>query len=347
MKALRLHAVNDLRLDEVDKPEISGKEILVRVKACGICGSDIPRTFRLGTKVNPVTLGHEFSGIVEKVAASEDQDLIGKRVSVFNIAPCHQCEACSKGDYAHCEHISYLGTRLDGGFAGYCRVPSRFNLVVCDHETVSDQALAMMEPMSVALHVIRKAEPLPWNSMLIIGAGPIGILAARWAKVFGVKKILLIDVVPEKIDFAKEHGVDAVSAENADMAVKKMFGAADITIEGTGSSAGLAQAVKLTTHGGKIILLGNPAASVSLEVQQYSELLRKELTIKSTWNSYYGNDPVNEWRFGMEALADGRMEVDDLVTHTADLGHIKELFEKINDKRVLACKAMLVNEERC
>ena len=116
MKAYNLHGINDLRYENVDNPELNKEWALVKVKASGICSSDIPRIFTKGTYHFPTIPGHEFSGIVEQVNSSR-KELIGKRVSVFPLIPCKKCTQCKLGHYEMCESYDYIGSRRDGGFA--------------------------------------------------------------------------------------------------------------------------------------------------------------------------------------------------------------------------------------
>ena len=160
MKAMRLHAVNDFRLDEIEKPVPRGEEILVKIGACGICGSDIPRVFELGTRVYPVALGHEFSGTVVEVGDEKNRDLIGKRAAVFPLIPCRQCPPCKIGSYCQCENYDYLGSRSNGGFAEYCLVPSRWHLVFSENPDVDLEELCMVEPICVAQHAISMQEKI-------------------------------------------------------------------------------------------------------------------------------------------------------------------------------------------
>ena len=126
MKAARLHAVGDLRCDGVEIPVPHGKELLLRVGACGICGSDLPRVFEHGSSNGryPLTIGHEFAGEVVAVGEEADASLVGARGAVFPLIPCRRCASCAVGLYAMCENYDYLGSRRDGGFAEYCLVPS-------------------------------------------------------------------------------------------------------------------------------------------------------------------------------------------------------------------------------
>ena len=124
MKAYVLHGINDLRFEEVARPESKADEALVRVMAAGICGSDIPRIYTTGAHRHPLIPGHEFSGVVEQVGSEENRKWMGKRVGVFPLIPCHQCEPCRRKAYEMCRSYGYLGSRQDGGFAEYVAVPA-------------------------------------------------------------------------------------------------------------------------------------------------------------------------------------------------------------------------------
>ena len=128
MKALNLHAVGDLRYEEVPDPVREKGEVLMKVRACGICGSDIPRIFKKGTYHFPTIPGHEFAG---EIVDADNKELIGKRAAVFPLIPCRQCAACETGNYAQCSHYDYYGSRRDGGFAEYIAV-KEWNLVFFD-----------------------------------------------------------------------------------------------------------------------------------------------------------------------------------------------------------------------
>lgn len=128
MKAWVLHGVDDIRFEEVERPHPADDEVLVAVKAVGICGSDIPRIYKTGAHFHPLILGHEFSGVVEKTGALIEPKWEGKRVGIFPLVPCRECVACRKQQYELCRNYSYLGSRRDGGFAEYVSVPE-WNLI--------------------------------------------------------------------------------------------------------------------------------------------------------------------------------------------------------------------------
>lgn len=267
---------------------------------------------------------------------------------MFNIVPCQQCSRCLVGDYAHCESISYLGTRIDGGFAEYCLVPSKFNLVVCNENEIPFEMLCMAEPSAVALHATRAADIKPWETELILGAGPIGILAARWAHYFGVEHVVAADIVQEKMNFARTHGVETIDVRDAASYISDITGGkgVDVVIEGTGSGAGWVSALNAVSAGGRIVLLGNPQRDVVVPTENYSTLLRKELTLKSVWNSYYGEAPVNEWKFVIDKMERKLFNPMDLITQKSKLEEVPSLFEDIYQHKIVSCKAVYSAQQK-
>ncbi len=245
MKASQLFKIGEFRTVDVEVPVPHGKELLVKVGACGICGSDIPRIFELGTSKQkyPLTLGHEFGGEIVSVGEDADPGLVGKRGAIFPCIPCRKCDPCLTADYAMCLDYDYLGSRSDGGFAEYCLVPSEWHFVESTNPNLSDDAMGMVEPCTVAQHAVRKSGLTAGQSILIFGAGPIGQMAARWAKIFGASLVVLVDVLEEKVEFAKARGNIVLNSMtmNIDEEFRKLNNGkpADIVIEGTGAGAAL------------------------------------------------------------------------------------------------------------
>jgi Threonine dehydrogenase and related Zn-dependent dehydrogenases len=351
MKAARLHAIGDFRVDEVPVPRPGGRELLLKVGACGVCGSDIPRIFELGTSKQryPLTIGHEFSGVIEQVGPDADPGLIGRRGAVFPCIPCRKCESCLSGHYAMCIDYDYLGSRSDGGFAEYCLVPSDWHFVESTNPGTSLEALAMVEPCTVAQHAVRKSEIRGGSSLLIFGAGPIGMMAARWAELFGAELVVLVDVADDKIAFAKERGMKHVlNGITQDVAAEfrklNRGRLPDAIIEGTGTGAALNQAIDCSMTFGTIVLMGNPHRDTVIELKEHSNILRKELSLKGMWNSHYFDVPVNEWTYTVRMLDQEKIKVEDLITHRSSIDGVPDMCQGIYDRTLNICKAMFSSE---
>ena len=155
MKAWVLHGVGDIRFEEVETPQPADGEVLVAVRAAGICGSDIPRIYQTGAHVQPLIPGHEFAGQVVGTGRDVSADWQNRRVGIFPLIPCKNCVSCQKQHYELCRSYSYLGSRRNGGFAEYVTVPA-WNLIALP-DAVSYEQAAMMEPMAVAVHAMRSA----------------------------------------------------------------------------------------------------------------------------------------------------------------------------------------------
>ncbi|HNR30091.1 MAG TPA: galactitol-1-phosphate 5-dehydrogenase [Candidatus Hydrogenedentes bacterium] len=317
----------------------------MRVAACGVCGSDLPRVFSKGTYRFPLIPGHELAGTVEAVGAEVDSSWVGRRVAVFPLIPCRRCAACESGAYAQCADYDYLGSRRDGGFAEFTCMPAWNLLPVPDGLPLHEAA--MLEPAAVALHALRRARLDAGDSVLIMGAGPIGLLLAMWARVFGAGKILIADINIERLRFARtlkfDHLHDAGSGDTAAWARRKTAErGADVVIEATGASAALEQCVLAACAFGRVVLLGNPAGAMTLSQAAYWAVLRRELRMIGSWNSSYSELPRNEWRLALECMADGRIEVGPLVTHQVPLENLRGRIEMLRYRKGFACKVMCV-----
>ncbi|MDR0518781.1 MAG: galactitol-1-phosphate 5-dehydrogenase, partial [Clostridiales Family XIII bacterium] len=255
MKACVLHKVGDLRYEEAAVPEIARGEVLLRVRAAGICGSDIPRVFSKGTYRFPTILGHEFAGEVVKTNAG-DEHMLGCRFAVFPLLPCFRCDACATGEYQQCADYSYYGSRRDGAFAEYLAV-KKWNLIPLP-DGVSFEEAAMAEPCAVALHALKRFGVAHGDSIAIFGAGTIGLLAGQAAKVRGAGKVMFFDIDDGRLDFAKrigfEHAVNS-TAQSPEEYVMSVTGGrgADICLDAAGVSASVEAAATCAGRSGKLV----------------------------------------------------------------------------------------------
>lgn len=305
MKAYVLHGIGDLRYEDVSVPEIRSGWALVRVLAAGICSSDIPRIFVKGTYHFPTIPGHEFCGVAEDTASPEDRSWVGKRVGVFPLIPCKQCDSCKEGRYETCEHYDYIGSRRDGGFAEYVAVPV-WNLIELP-DAVSDVQGALLEPAAVALHAVKRAEIFPGAEVCVVGTGAIGLLAGQWAKLRGADRVAVKGRSAAKGQIVQSCGLEYLQ----DARPGEEF---DCVIEAVGSEKALEESLLLTKPGGRLVLMGNPDGPRALSQDLYWRILRKQLTLTGTWNSSYGG-PDSDWAEVVRAMSDGGLKADKVVTH--------------------------------
>lgn len=243
MKAAVLHGVGDLVCEQVPIPE------------------------------------HEFGGTIAEAGSGVSKELCGKRVAVIPLIPCKTCKSCETGQYAQCEHYDFLGSRNDGGFAEYVKVPESNLLFV--PENVDEEAVAFLEPISVALHVVQNCRVNYGDSVAVFGLGAIGIFVAQWAKAFGAKHVFAIDLDEKKVEIAKSMGlVDAlcIGKDDIDAIVKEKTNGTGIdrAFEASGAGAAFKQAISLLRMEGTLGLVGRPVHSLEIENQKCKEGIHME-----------------------------------------------------------------------
>ncbi len=344
MLAAVLYGVGDLRVEERPRPEPARGQVLVRVAACGVCGSDVPRIFEHGTYRFPLIPGHEFAGRVAACGEGVEGWAEGDPVTVFPLLPCRRCRYCERGVFELCDHYDYLGSRSDGAFAEYVVAPA-WNLVRVPAAVPLDHA-ALTEPASVALHALRRFGVAAGDRVAILGAGPIGLLLAQWARALGAGRVFLFDLVAEKLAAARELGfADTINSSECDpveRALAETEGVGvDLVVEAAGVPATVVQAIQMARKLGKIVLMGNPAAGVTLSQEVLWSLLRKQLTIRGTWNSSFARLPRSEWATSLEAMARGGLRIEPLITHRFPLAQANEALELLRDRREFANKVLL------
>ena len=204
MLAAVMHSPGDIRLEDVQRPVARPGEVLLKVSAVGVCGSDIPRMLVKGAHRMPIICGHEFSGYIEAVTEGMEGFEVGDLCGVAPLIPCHRCDQCKTGNFSRCRDYDYFGSRRDGAYTDYVTVPVG-NLLKAP-KGMDPRAVAMIDPASIALHAIWKAPPTTGQRGGVIGCGPIGLFAIQWMKLMGCTEVVAIDVLPEKLNQAKEAG---------------------------------------------------------------------------------------------------------------------------------------------
>ena len=341
MMALNLHGVGDLRYEAVPRPVPQADEVLLQVKAVGICGSDIPRVFTKGTYHFPTVIGHEFSG---EIVAADDDTLVGRGASVFPLLPCGECPACETGHYAQCRHYSYYGSRQDGGMAEYIAV-KKANLCLMP-EGVSYEEAAMNEPTAVALHALRQSGVGLGDTLFIYGVGTIALIIAQWARAAGVRHIILAARSSEKVAFAQRLGfTDTYNVQETDIRAKVVEltdgQGATACIEGTGASEGLEACVWNVQTFGRVVTLGNPAGSMTLTQDGYWQILRRELQLVGTWNSSF-QMMQNDWQDSLRGMQNHAIELKKIITHRFALADYVQAFDLMHEKRECYGKVMFI-----
>lgn len=346
MKAYVLHGIGDLGLEEVEKPKAGEGEVIVQVKAAGICGSDIPRIYGTGAYFYPLIPGHEFSGKVVELGANADPFWLNRRVGIFPLLPCRKCGPCQKKQYELCRSYSYLGSRTSGGFAEYVKVPV-WNLLELP-ENISYEQAAMLEPMSVAVHAIRRAKITKESVVAIAGLGAIGLFVLMFLQEMGLRNIIVIGNKAFQEKKARELGIDAmrfcnVRERQADSWIKEITegNGADVFFECVGKNEVLELAIKHTAPNGQVILVGNPASDMTLERHTYWRLLRSQLSVIGTWNTSFTHERDDDWHYCLERLTSRRIKPEILISHRLPFEKLIDGTELMKERKEEYGKVMI------
>ena len=329
MKAAVLETVGNIVVKDVPIPAIGDQDVLVKIESCGICGSDIPRVLQTGTYHFPTVPGHEFAGIVCEIGSDVPTELLGKRVAVNPLIPCHSCSMCDVGRYAECIQYDFRGSRSDGGFAQYVNAPVS-NVFVCPEEVDADMA-CMVEPITVALHVIQNCQVSYGDTVAVFGLGAIGMFVAQWAKVFGASKVYAIDIDSKKVEIARSLGIEGVSATDVSVLeyiLAEQKSGVDLVIEASGAPISFMTGIQCLRSSGVLGMVGRYTKPLVLEPSIVERILRKQLTIKGTWSFESVDFPHHAWKMSIEALQKGIIKTSPLVSHILPL---EDAFHGIQD----------------
>ena len=335
MKALNLYDIEDLRFEETTKPELeSPDDVIIKVKATGICGSDTSRYKKLGPYKEGMTFGHEFSGVVEQIGNDVTDLNIGDTVTGCPAIVCHKCHYCEKGEYSRCENLYVIGSYEPGCFAEYVKLPASNVLKLPDN--VDLDTAAMVEPSAVVAHGFYRTRMKPGATVAIMGCGSMGLLAIQWAKIFGAAKIIAIDIDNHKLDIAKELGADYTinsKKENLDDAISAIPDKIDVAVESAGSPFTIGQVLTLPTKGGEVLLLGIPYSDIEIKRQHFEKILRNELNVIGSWNGLSAPFPGEEWTATLHYMSTGEINVDPIISDRLDLEKGPETFYNLVNRK--------------
>ena len=353
MKAFRYYGGNKMIIENVPEPTPSAGDVKIKIKWCGICGSDVHEynagpfmvpvaaPHPLTKKIAPIIGGHEFSGDVTEVGPNVKGIAVGDRVCVRPTIPCYQCDACKKGKHIQCNFLATIGGAADGGFAEYVVAPAD-NVFKLPPEATYEMG-AFAEPLACGIHAVRRSGMQVGANVVVIGGGPIGLLTMQAAIACGAGQAIMIEMLPQRMELANKLGASLVinpTEGDAGKAVSKMTGGkrADVVFECAGSPKAMTSATMICAKGGTIVEVGLMTESCNFS---FFNLFAREQTV-TTSQGYLGD----EYLAAMSYLASGRVKCDEMISARIKLDDIMEkgILELIGDKRYDHCKILVSPE---
>jgi L-iditol 2-dehydrogenase len=331
MKALLLSEYSKLDVtDDMPRPVPGPGEVLIRIAACGICGSDVHGyDGSSGRRIPPLVMGHEAAGTVAEVGEGVRQFAVGDRVTFDSTVYCGECEYCRAGDVNLCDNRQVVGVscgdyRRHGAFAEYVVVPERIVYRLPDSLAFSEAA--MLEAVSVGLHAVREAGLSGGETALVIGSGMIGLLTLQAARAGGCSRVFVADIDPSRLALAREMGADEVlHASGADLVaqVQRLTGGkgVDVVFEAVGRNETVAGAIDSVRKGGTVVLIGNITPEVKLPLQK---VVSKQIRLQGTAAS------SGEYPEAIELMRTGAIRVAPLITAVAPLEDGPQWFERLH-----------------
>ena len=343
MKASVCYKQNDLRTEDLPIPEISDNEVLIKMLACGLCGTDIQK-IRGDTVNKPTVLGHEVVGEIVKKGKNVSKFEIGDRVITAIHVPCFTCHYCNKGHYTICEQ--FRTNNIDpGGFAEFIRIPE-LHLNHLTHKVsnnVTDEEATLIEPIACCLHGLKQADIRPNDSVLIMGAGTIGILHAQLAKIKGANKVIVSDMSKFKLQKALNVGCDYainIKEKNIIDEVNKITDGqgVDVIVIAAGVSSLVADAVNMVRRAGKIIVFSgfDKNKLVTIDVSRF---FKDEISIIGTYS-------VTPYEFpeALDLLEKRKLNTKEMITHVYPLNKLSEAIDISTDPEQPVLKVIIKAE---
>lgn len=342
MKALTLEAYNKFTYGDSPAPTLNPGDVMIRVKACGICGSDIHgMDGSSGRRIPPIIMGHEAAGVITQVADDVSGWSKGDRVTFDSTIYCGKCEYCKADNVNLCNDRRVMGVspgnyRQHGAFAELVAVPSR--ILYRLPENLSYVEAAFVEPVSIALHAVNRMPVKGEESAVVVGAGMIGLLVIQALKTKGLRHIIAVDIDQEKLRVAEKMGASDVVISNEDAidSIHDLTGdGADLAMEVVGINDTLNLAIASLRKGGSLGLVGNLAPETQFPLQ---EVVTRELTLYGSCSS------SGEYPEALRCIADGRMNVEPLISKIAPLAEGAKWFERLYSGKEKLLKVILEPE---
>jgi len=337
VKALLLSEYKKLNVVDMPTPEIGDEDVLVRVRACGICGSDIHGyDGSTGRRIPPLVMGHEAAGVIERAGSAVRGFTVGDRVTFDSTVSCGRCDFCRQGQINLCDNRTVLGVscgdyRRHGAFAEYVSVPARILYKLPD--SLPFERAALIEAVSIAVHAVSRHVPKPDDAVLVVGSGMIGVLVIQVLREKGCRNIIAVDVDDEKLALAKRVGAArTLNGQDIDVpaAVRDLTGGqgADASFEVVGHATTVMNAIRSLRKGGTVVLIGNLSPKVEIPLQ---EVVSREISVLGSCAS---SGEIPEC---IDLLARGAVDVDPLISLKASLDEAPDLFARLygGDKRLM------------
>jgi L-iditol 2-dehydrogenase len=341
MKSLLLSEYSHLEIADLPLPAVGRGEVLVRVEACGICGSDVHGfDGSTGRRIPPIVMGHEAAGTVETVGEGVTKYKKGDRITFDSTIYCGECQYCKRGQINLCDNREVIGVscgdyRRHGAFAEYVVVPERIMYPLPGDFSFNEAA--MLEAVSVAMHGVKVSQLEGGETALVIGAGMIGLLTLQAARAAGCARVFIADVDATRLELARKIGAhEVLHCSGAELVTEVMRltggNGVDVALEAVGRNETVAGAIDCTRKGGKVTLIGNIMPEVTLPLQK---VVVKQLRLQGSCAS------SGEYPEAIEAIANGKIQVKPLITAVASLEEGPRWFERLHSREPNLMKIIL------
>ena len=350
MKAAVLYGDYDLRYEDFPEPEIRPGCVKVRVCACGVCGSDIPRITAGGAHYYPIVLGHEFSGFVTEVGEGVTSLQPGDHVAAIPLIPCMKCRDCQQGNYSQCKHYTFIGSRIQGGYADYVVLPET-NALKIDPAIPFEQG-ALFEPSTVALHGIRRTNYQGGKTVAVLGGGTIGLFTLQWAKILGARTVVVFGRSKQHLAVAERLGADAVISTLDEDFMEQALACTDgvgfdYVFEAAGTPVTMRLAFELAANHSDVCMIGTPVGELTFSQREWELLNRKEFRLTGSWMSGSAPYPGDEWRLTAECFANGKLKYDPAVFHCQiPLQDTEQIVSVLRERSKIKGRVLLLNPVR-
>jgi len=344
MRIAMYYSNNDVRLEEMPTPQIGPGEILMRVEASGICGSDVMEWYRIH-KV-PLVLGHEVAGVVVTIGEGVSHFKVGDRVIAAHHVPCNTCHYCLSGNHTVCDTLRRTNF-YPGGFAEYIRLPA----INVDHgvfllpDEVSFEEATFVEPVACVLRGQRKAGVRPGCSVLVIGSGIAGLLHVHLARALGSTRIVATDVVKHRLDAAKRFGADAAlrAEEDVPAYLRKINDGrlADVVILCTGAEPAITQALKSVERHGTVLFFAPTGPGVTIPLSLNDVFWRNDVTLTTS----YAGSPADH-AVALELIRAGILHVKEMITHRLGLAETGLGFRMVTHPQDYSSIKVIIEPQR-